>query len=64
MNKLWKSDAEVFFSLFLLFAANYATASDQTKSQVEQSKASKSTKVPEKKKRPAKAEDNYKVSEK
>ena len=54
-----------FFSLFfLLFAAHYTSASDQTKSQVEQSKASKSTKVPEKKKRPAKAEDNYKVSEK
>ena len=53
-----------FFLSFLLFAANYTSASDQTKSQVEQSKASKSTKVPEKKKRPAKAEDNYKVSEK
>ena len=53
-----------FFSFFLLFAPNYTSASDQTKSQVEQSKASKSTKVPEKKKRPAKAEDNYKVSEK
>ena len=51
-----------FFSFFLLFAPNYTSASDQTKSQVEQSKASKSTKVPEKKKRPAKAEDNYKVS--
>ena len=48
---------------FALFTWScYVNASDQTKSQVEQSKASKSTKVPEKKKRPAKAEDNYKVS--